>query len=82
MADWGDVGVTSDDLLERINSDPDAVSGVIAHLSQDDRRRFTELLNVELAELQQKRGAFGEDLKREADIEKLIGMFARVGEKL
>jgi len=37
-------------------------------------------LNVELAELKNLRGLAGEDLKREAEIEKLLGLFARLGE--
>ena len=49
-------------------------------LTAAKRRKFTELLNVELAELQQERGGPREDLEREAEIEKLLGLFARVGE--
>jgi len=44
------------------------------------RKRLTELLNVELAELKNLRGVAGQDLKREAQIEFLLGLFARVGE--
>ena len=86
LVGWGappDPEVTSDDLLEFMQKDTgdfEATRDLIAKLSGDKRRRFTELLNVELAELQQKRGAAGEDLKREADIEQLLGLFARVGE--
>lgn len=44
------------------------------------KRRLTELLWVELAELKNLRGVAGEDLKREAEIERLLGLFARLGE--
>lgn len=44
------------------------------------RRRLTELLFVEQAELKNLRGMAGEDLPREAQIEKLLGLFARLGE--
>lgn len=49
-------------------------------LTHDVRRKLTERLNVELAELKNLRGLSGEDLKREAEIEKLLGLFARLGE--
>lgn len=49
-------------------------------LTHDVRRKLTERLNVELAELKNLRGLAGEDLKREAEIEKLLGLFARLGE--
>ena len=48
--------------------------------THDVRRKLTERLNVELAELKNLRGLAGEDLKREAEIEKLLGLFARLGE--
>lgn len=48
--------------------------------SPEVRRKLTERLNVELAELKNLRGLAGEDLKREAEIEKLLGLFARLGE--
>jgi hypothetical protein len=44
------------------------------------RRRFSEQLNVELAELKNSRGLAGENLKREQQVEYLLGLFARVGE--
>jgi len=44
------------------------------------RKRLSELLNVELAELKNLRGMAGEDLVREADVERLLGLFARLGE--
>ena len=48
--------------------------------SPEVRRKLTERLNVELAELKNLRGLAGEDLKREAKIENLLGLFARLGE--
>ena len=48
--------------------------------SPEVRRKLTERLNVELAELKNLRGLAGEDLRREAEIEKLLGLFARLGE--
>lgn len=58
----------------------DLTEEVVAGLSKAKRKKFTELLNVELAELQQERGGPREDLKRENEIEALLGLFARVGE--
>jgi type I site-specific restriction endonuclease len=62
--------LTTDDLTEE----------VIQKLTQAKRKKWTELLNVELAELQQERSGPREDLAREAVCEKLLGLFARVGE--
>lgn len=72
MSGWGAVGenLTTADLTE----------DVIAGLPRAQRKKFTELLNVELAELQQERSGPREDLKRENEIEALLGLFARVGE--
>lgn len=58
----------------------DLTEDVIQKLTAAKRKKFTELLNVELAELQQERGGPRENLPREAEIEKLLGLFARVGE--
>jgi hypothetical protein len=84
MSDWGPVGdeeaeeaLTTDDLLA---ADDEAQTDVIGKLSRQRRKRFTELLNVELAELEQSRGGPKEDRKREAKIQRLLGVFARVGE--
>jgi hypothetical protein len=85
MSDWGNVGadedaeaaLTTDDLL---SVDDEAAADVVAKLSRQRRKRFTELLNVELAELQQSRDGPHEDRKREAKVERLLGVFARVGE--
>lgn len=71
LVDWDtEASLTTADLTE----------DVIQKLTAAKRRKFTELLNVELAELQQERGGPREDLEREAEIEKLLGLFARVGE--
>jgi len=74
LSDWDTVpdeaNLTTADLTEE----------VIQKLTAAKRKKFTELLNVELAELQQERGGPREDLPREAEIEKLLGLFARVGE--
>lgn len=74
LSDWDTVqdeaSLTTADLTEE----------VIQRLTAAKRKKFTELLNVELAELQQERGGPREDLPREAEIEKLLGLFARVGE--
>lgn len=71
LVDWVEPGdLTTDQLTE----------DVIQKLTKAKRKKFTELLNVELAELQQERGGPHEDRSREAEIEKLLGLFARVGE--
>ena len=47
------------------------------------RKRLSELLNVEKAELRLKRAAGSatdEDLKREADVDRLQGLFSKLGE--
>lgn len=71
LVDWDtEASLTTADLTE----------DVIQKLTKAKRKKFTELLNVELAELQQERGGPREALGREAEIEKLLGLFARVGE--
>ena len=71
LSDWDtEASLTTVDLTEE----------VIQRLTAAKRKKFTELLNVELAELQQERGGPRESLSREAEIEKLLGLFARVGE--
>ena len=72
-----EAALTTDDLL---GESDDVASDVISKLSRDRRRRFTELLNVELAELQLARGGPKEDRRREQKIERLLGIFARAGE--
>jgi hypothetical protein len=84
LSDWGDVdaekALKSQDLLDLLGNGDGAVSDVVGKLTKGSRKRFTELLNVELAELQLDRGGPREDRKREANIERLLGIFARVGE--
>lgn len=72
--------LTTGDLFDLMGSDPEGAQDVIGKLSGATRRRFTELLNVELAELEQSHGVKGENLKREAAIQKMLGLFARAGE--
>ena len=74
LSDW-DTGADENNLTTA-----DLSEDVIQRLTKDKRKKFTELLNVELAELQQERGGPREALSREAEIEKLLGLFARVGE--
>jgi hypothetical protein len=71
LTDWAEPGdLTTDQLTE----------DVIQKLTKAKRKKFTELLNVELAELQQERGGPHEDRKREGVIEATLGLFSRVGE--
>jgi len=72
-----DYGETQDD--DKLTTD-DLTSEVIQKLTPAKRKRFTELLNIELSELQQERGGPREALKREAAIEATLGLFSRVGE--
>lgn len=72
--------VKTDDLLDLMRTDPASAEDVVQKFSKVGRKKFTELLNVELAELQQERGGPREALKRENEIEALLGLFARVGE--
>lgn len=91
LSDYGPVGdeaaereITSDHLIDTIRTDAIAAQEVIAKLSQDGRRRITELLNVEKVELRNKRNAgqaSDADLERLADVDRLLNLFARVGEK-
>lgn len=84
LGDYADLeaekALTTDDLFALMNKGVDDAQDVIGKLSGGARKRFTELLNVELAELQQAHGGKGENRKREADIEKMLGLFARAGE--
>jgi hypothetical protein len=86
LSEYGEVGdpveeeITTEHLLDAMRANADAAGEAIGKLSSEKRRRFTELLNIELAELQQLHGAAGENLSRESEIEKLLGLFARVGE--
>jgi len=79
LSDWDQVG---EGVLGASNV-PAEIAALLDEgetLSRDVRRKLTERLNVELAELKNLRGLAGEDLKREAEIEKLLGLFARLGE--
>ena len=84
LGDYGDPAaeaeLTTDDLLSSMRSDVEIAQDVVGKLSRAKRKKFTELLNVELAELQQERGGPKENLKRENEIEALLNLFARVGE--
>ena len=84
LTDYGDpvaeADLTTDDLLTSMRSDAAVTEDVVQKLSRAKRKKFTELLNVELAELQQERGGPKENLKRENEIEALLNLFARVGE--
>lgn len=78
LSDWDEVGHGA--IASNI---PAAIAELMEPgetLTRDVRRKLTERLNVELAELKNLRGLAGEDLKREAEIEKLLGLFARLGE--
>lgn len=71
--------VKTDDLLDLMRADPVSAEDVVQKFSKLGRKKFTELLNVELAELQQERGGPRENLAREAECERLLDLFARVG---
>lgn len=83
LSDFGPVAddTTTDQLITQMQEATDPTQDKVAKMTRAKRKKFTELLNVELAELQQARGTVGENLKREANIESLLGLFARVGEK-
>lgn len=83
LVDFGPVEdePTTDQLIKEMQEATDPTHDAVAQMTRAKRKKFTELLNVELAELQQARGTAGENLKREANIEGLLGLFARVGEK-
>ncbi len=73
-----------EDLLEMVVDNPPGSSrhleDAVRAIRGTSRRRLSELLNVELAELRNARGMVGEDLVREQQIEYLLGLFARLGE--
>lgn len=69
--------ITTNDLLA---ADEATATAMVETMTRLQRKRFFELFNVELAELQQERGGPRENLEREREIESLLGMFARVGE--
>ena len=75
--------ITTEHLLDAMKANPVTTQDVIAKLSRDSRRKFTELLNVEKAELRNKRNAgqsTAQDDEREKDVDRLLNLFARVGE--
>lgn len=78
--------LTPDDLINMVSDIPpgsaELIEGAVKSIRGEARKKFTELLNVELAELEQERtiGSARADLKRERDIEYLLGLFARLGE--
>lgn len=82
MSDYAPVeeALSTDDLLASARENPMAAEQTVQRLDRLKRKKFFELLNVELAELQQERGGPRENLKRESEIESLLGLFARVGE--
>jgi hypothetical protein len=76
--------LTTADLVNMVADNPPGSAAeleeAVRALKGEARRRFSEQLNVELAELKNSRGLAGEDLKREQQVEYLLGLFARVGE--
>lgn len=82
-SDWDMDGQGVVEVVEAVSNVPPEIAALLDEgetLTRDVRRKLTERLNVELAELKNLRGLAGEDLKREAEIEKLLGLFARLGE--
>lgn len=73
-----------DELLDMVVDNPPGAAreleDAVRAIRGQSRRRLSELLNVELAELRNSRGLVGEDLVREQQIEYLLGLFARLGE--
>jgi len=76
--------LTTNDLVKMVADDPPGSSAQLEHAVRsvrgEARRRFSEQLNVELAELKNSRGMAAENLPREQQIEVLLGLFVRVGE--
>lgn len=82
-SDWDMDGQGVVEAMPAVSNVPPEIAALLDEgetLTRDVRRKLTERLNVELAELKNLRGLAGEDLKREAEIEKLLGLFARLGE--
>ena len=82
-SDWDMDGQGVVEAMPAVSNVPPEIAALLDDgetLTRDVRRKLTERLNVELAELKNLRGLAGEDLKREAEIEKLLGLFARLGE--
>jgi hypothetical protein len=80
----GSQELTPDELISMHRDDPPGAAAkledAIRALKGDARRKLSELLNVELAELKNLRGMAGEDREREQGIEYLLGLFTRLGE--
>jgi len=76
--------LTTADLVNMVADNPPGSAAeleeAVRAIKGEARRRFSEQLNVELAELKNSRGLAGEDLKREQQVEYLLGLFARLGE--
>ena len=72
------------ELIDMHRDDPPGAAAkledAIRALKGEARRKLSELLNVELAELKNLRGMAGEDREREQQIEYLLGLFTRLGE--
>jgi len=72
------------ELIDMHRDDPPGAAtkleDAIRALKGEARRKLSELLNVELAELKNLRGMAGEDREREQQIEYLLGLFTRLGE--
>lgn len=80
----GQQELTPDELLQMYRDDPPGAAAkledAVRALKGEARRKLSELLNVELAELKNLRGMAGEDREREQQIEYLLGLFTRLGE--
>jgi len=80
----GQQDLTPDELLQMYRDDPPGAAAkledAVRALKGEARRKLSELLNVELAELKNLRGMAGEDRTREQQIEYLLGLFTRLGE--
>ena len=80
----GTQDLTPDELLQMYRDDPPGAAAkledAVRALKGEARRKLSELLNVELAELKNLRGMAGEDRTREQQIEYLLGLFTRLGE--
>lgn len=78
--------LTPDDLINMVADNPPGsaaeLENTVRVIRGEARRRFTELLNVELSGLEQERavGSAHANPKREQQIEYLLGLFARLGE--
>lgn len=76
--------MTPDELLQMYRDEPPGAAAkledAVRALKGEARRKLSELLNVELAELKNLRGMAGEDREREQQIEYLLGLFTRLGE--